>query len=163
MTGLKLRIFGRVNGEKSSFAAHARIGNAPTATPPSNPLDKNFRRFICAALPSLALNLSTASMRHLTPLGNHSYFEAKLTPRQVKLVAARPEEAKLQAPCPRNNCCPNSTLDQRAMAGVESDKMSLSAAPHYSLSSGRTTYHRIPASKRTVASPRREPWSTAQW
>jgi len=163
MTGLKLRMFGRAGGEKSSLAAHAPIGDVPTAIPPSKPLDKNFRRFICVALPSLALNFSTPPMRHLTPLGNHSYFVAKLTPRQVKLVSARPEEAKLQAPCPRDNCFLNSTLDQRAGAIGKSDKMSLSAPPHYSLSSGRTTYHGIPASKRTVASPRSGSWFTAQW
>ena len=129
MTGLKLRMFGRAGGEKSSLAAHAPIGDVPTAIPPSKPLDKNFRRFICVALPSLALNFSTPPMRHLTPLGNHSYFVAKLTPRQVKLVSARPEEAKLQAPCPRDNCFLNSTLDQRARAIGKSDKMSLSAPP----------------------------------
>jgi len=93
-------------------------------------------------------------MRHLTPLGNHSYFEAKLTPRQVKLVAARPAGAKLQAPCPQKNCCRSPTLDQRGMAGSESDKMSLVAAPHLPLSSGRTTYHGIPPSNRTAGAQR---------
>ena len=162
MAGLKLRIFGGVSDEKSSLPAHPRIGDTPTTTPPNNPLDKNFRRFICVALPSLALNLSTPSMRHLTPLGNHSYFEAKLTPGRVKPTAARLAGAKLKAPCPRKNCCPNSTLDQREVASSESDKMSLSAAHHNCLGSRRTSYHGIPASKRTVASARSGSWSTAQ-
>jgi hypothetical protein len=44
--------------------------------------------------------------------------------------------------------------DQRVIAGGRSDKMSLSGAPQNCLSSRRTSYHGIPASKRTVALPR---------
>jgi hypothetical protein len=41
-------------------------------------------------------------------------------------------------------------LDQRVQASRESDKLSLSAEPHYCLSSRRTTYHGIPAPQRNL-------------
>jgi hypothetical protein len=71
-------------------------------------------------------------------------------------LEASPHELDMRCSIYGGKCSLASGVDQGAKGRGESDKMSLSAARPYILTSGRTTYHGIPAPNRN-ATPLRHP------
>jgi hypothetical protein len=65
-------------------------------------------------------------------------------------LEARPLELDMRCALHAGNSTLVTGLDQRVRASVKADKMSLSDARPYCLSSRRTSYHGIPAPKRNV-------------